>query len=357
MKDLNKITLKISASIKEAMINLNNSGKRIIIVNAPDGSFVGIITDGDLRRALVSGASLSDSVQTIVNTTPIVIHPSTDEDNIAQLFIKHDVLSLPIIDNNKAVGLASRDITAKSKQRDNIVVIMAGGFGTRLRPLTDNCPKPMLRVNNLPLLHHIINSFKVQGFRNFIVSLHYLPEVVTDYFGDGSRFDINISYVYEERPLGTGGALSLIQRELFRNRPFIVTNGDIYTTLQFGQMIDYFDEYKPSAVIGVRSYYHSVPYGVVNEHMGVITSMEEKPTLHLNTNAGIYVLAPSILSYFKGQETIGLPTLIDRALKNGDDIRSYPILEYWTDIGRHDEWNRFEKEFSHIMPNLKSETI
>jgi NDP-sugar pyrophosphorylase family protein len=224
---------------------------------------------------------------------------------------------------------------------------MAGGFGTRLRPLTDNCPKPMLKVGGKPMLEILIDSFIKSGFNNFYISTHYLPEQIRDYFDDGSSKGVNITYVHEESPLGTGGALGLLPENMAK-LPLVLINGDILTKVDFGKLIEFHDNNKAESTMCVREYEYQVPFGVVEGEGNNVTSMIEKPIQRFFINAGIYILNSSVIDTVKPHNYLDMPTLLEQQIANSQTVVKFPIYEYWLDIGRMDDFNRAQRDYSSL---------
>lgn len=250
------------------------------------------------------------------------------------------ILSIPIIDAGIIIGLETIASVTTSTKYDNPIFIMAGGFGTRLRPLTDNCPKPMLKVGDKPILETVIKSFVRAGFSNFYISTHFLPEVIQNHFGDGKAFNANITYIHEEIPLGTGGALGLLPENLSESLPLIMINGDVLTNIDFQRLLAFHNSNNADATICVREYDYQIPYGVITGEGNKITSMVEKPVHHFFVNAGIYVVSPSIFKSVPKNHRIDMPTLLEQHMKNNRDILMFPVHEYWLDIGRMDDFKR-----------------
>jgi NDP-sugar pyrophosphorylase family protein len=221
---------------------------------------------------------------------------------------------------------------------------MAGGFGTRLRPLTDNCPKPMLKVGDKPILEILVRSFIKAGFVNFYISTHFMPEQIHEYFGNGSGLGVNIVYVHEDSPLGTGGALGLLPDDLPKNLPLIMINGDVLTTVDFKRLLTFHNENQADATMCVREYDYQVPYGVINGEGNKITSMVEKPIQRFFVNAGIYIVSPKVIQSVPANHKIDMPTLLEQHMQKTDNILMFPIHEYWLDIGRMDDFKRAQMD-------------
>ena len=224
---------------------------------------------------------------------------------------------------------------------------MAGGFGSRLQPLTDNCPKPMLKVGPRPLLETIILRLKAQGFRNFYISIYYLAEQIKEHFGDGSQFGVNVNYVVEDSPLGTGGALSMLPPSISK-LPLLMLNGDILTNIDFKQLLEYHNKNNNAATMCVKQYQYQVPYGVIEGDGHIVTSINEKPTHSFFVNAGIYVLNNSIVTSLDNKEVKDMPSLLEEKMESGETVSMFPIHEYWLDIGRMEDLQRAQKDFDNL---------
>lgn len=324
--------LNNKSTIQQAIQCLDVSGMQIVLVVSDDEVLVGTLTDGDIRRALLKGYSLQTPVDEVVHTTPLLAPPEMGRDVVLQLMKANRVRQLPVVDvDRRVVGLHLWDEILSPSIRQNSIVIMAGGKGARLRPFTENCPKPMLKVGGKPMLEHIIERAKVDGFINFIVAIHYLGRVIEDYFKDGSDWGVSIKYLREKSPLGTAGALSLISES--PQHPIIVTNGDLMTDLRFGEILEFHTRHSAVATMAVRQYELQNPFGVVKTKGLEIVSFEEKPIHRSYVNAGIYVLDPSAFNRLDGGESCDMPTLFSRLQEDKRKVIVFPMHEPWHDIG------------------------
>ncbi|MGI2201453.1 nucleotidyltransferase family protein [Shewanella baltica] len=349
--DWKNVQITPSATILEALEVINREALQIALVINEDHHLIGVVTDGDIRRALLRNLSLTDSIATVMNTNPTVAQIGTHRKQLIDLMESKGILAVPLVDDGKLVGLESLQNVANKNRYLNPVFIMAGGFGTRLRPLTDNCPKPMLKVGDKPILETVINSFIKSGFSNFYISTHYMPEVIKQYFGDGSKLGVKISYVYEETPLGTGGALGLLPDDMVRGLPLIMINGDVLTNVDFQRLLSYHIESDADATMCVREYDFQIPYGVIEGDGSRITSMVEKPIHRFFVNAGIYVVSPRVLSSVNKNQKIDMPTLLEMHMVERQKVLMFPILEYWLDIGRMEDFNRAQLDIHTLGMN------
>lgn len=324
--------IKPGDSVRETIRRIDGSSTQIALVVDPDGHLLGTITDGDIRRGLLKGVSLEDPASAIMNAAPTCAHPGDDRQKILARMKAKSLHQIPIVDaQQRVVGLEVLDELLNAR-RDNWVVLMAGGRGTRLRPLTDETPKPMLRVGAKPILETILESFVEQGFSRFFFSVNYRAEMVRTHFGDGSRWGADIGYLSEESPLGTAGALSLLPSR--PASPMLVMNADLLTRVGFGHMLDFHHAHGAAATMGVREYDFQVPFGVVKIEGQSILSIEEKPTHRFFVNAGIYVLSPETLDLVPRDRHFDMPELFEALIAAGRETAVFPIREYWIDIGR-----------------------
>ncbi|RXF01999.1 CBS domain-containing protein [Pseudoalteromonas sp. PS5] len=339
IKNWENTIIRPDESIRTALSVIDKEALRVAIV-AVNGVIKGVVTDGDIRRAILKGVELSCAVEEIMNRNPTVASASLCSNELQKMMKEREILSLPIVDDERRiVGLKTLHDTFMVEKRNNPVFIMAGGFGTRLRPLTDDCPKPMLKVGDKPMLETLINNFKSYGFYEFFISTHYLPQVIENYFGDGSEFGVNITYIHEETPLGTGGALSLLPDSLPKE-PLIMINGDILTSADFSKVLDFHIKESSDATMCVRDYEIKIPFGVIEGEGHEISAMVEKPTYRYFVNAGIYVISNHIINSLLKNERLDMPGLFKKIQAEGLKVLKFPIHEYWLDVGRHDDFKK-----------------
>jgi dTDP-glucose pyrophosphorylase len=338
--------LKPSDSIKDALRIIDAEALRIALVIDDDMRLLGVVTDGDIRRGLLQNASLDSAVSNVMNKTPITADVGTLRKDLVKLMTSKSLLAIPLVDSGRVVGLETLQ-RYTGRRYENPVFVMAGGFGTRLRPLTDTCPKPMLKVGNKPILETVLSSFIKAGFVNFYISTHYMPEVIRKYFGDGSKWNVAISYVHEEQPLGTGGALGLLPDDL-PDLPLILMNGDVLTNVDFERVLEFHNKNNAAATMCVRDYEYQVPFGVINGEGHFIRSMVEKPIQRFFVNAGIYVVSPDMRKSVVKQQRIDMPSLLEKFIEQGSDVLMFPIHEYWLDIGRIDDFHRAQTDILNL---------
>jgi dTDP-glucose pyrophosphorylase len=338
----NNILVSPLSNIQEVLKVIDSEALQLALVVDVDNRLLGTVTDGDIRRALINNVPLSHPVTEIMSTTPTVVDFSVSRAQILELMNTKQLHSIPILDKGIVVGLETiHNVTQKVKY-DNPVFLMAGGFGTRLKPLTDNCPKPLLIVGDKPILETVLLSFIKAGFHNFYISTHYLPEMVLEYFGDGTKWGISINYVHEEQPLGTGGALGLLPKNL-PELPIIMMNGDVLTKVDLEALLAFHNDNNANATMCVREYEYQVPFGVIESEGNTIKSMVEKPIQRFHVNAGIYVVGRQIIEEVNNNEVVDMPTLLERYLDN--KVLMFPFHEYWLDIGRMDDFKRAQVDF------------
>lgn len=339
------VLLSENASIKDALEVINNESLRVVIIVNASKELLGTVTDGDIRRAFLRGEGLDSKVIHVMNPSPVSVQVGTSRGEMLEMMNQLDILFIPILEGKKVAGLETLHYALVVKESySNPVFIMAGGFGTRLRPLTDNCPKPMLKVGDKPILETVIRSFINAGFNNFYISTHYMPEQIHTHFGDGSSFGVNIYYVHEDAPLGTGGALGLLPKEIVKDEPIIMMNGDVLTKIDFRRLLEFHMENDAVATMCVRDYEYQIPYGVINGEGNQIVSMEEKPIQRFFVNAGIYVVSPEVIKSVPENHRIDMPTLLEQHINNKNKVLMFPIHEYWLDIGRMDDFHRAQAD-------------
>lgn len=333
-----------TANIRDAMRTLDKSSLRICLVADEFNKLLGTVTDGDIRRALLCEANMHDPVSQLMKVQPLTVGINASREQRLQLMQKYKITAVPIVNElQQVVGLQTLHQAMEPEYKENPVFIMAGGFGTRLQPLTDHCPKPMLRVGDKPMLEHLITQFVSHGFHKFYISTHYLPEVIRNHFGDGERWNVEIEYVYEDTPLGTGGALGLLPRNM-PDLPLIMMNGDVLTKLNYTQLLSHHEEKKFDATMCVREDEHRVPFGVIETENQLITGVVEKPTYRYKINTGIYVLNPEIVTSVKPGQRIDMPTLLENHRNNKKRIGTYTSYDYWLDIGQMKDYQKAQRD-------------
>jgi dTDP-glucose pyrophosphorylase len=351
MNIIDKVTLNTSNSIKKAMEIIDTSKIKIALVVDDSKRLIGTITDGDIRRAILKGIALSNSVKDTMNRNFIYAEVGESREKILQLAKLNQIHQVPIVDKDFIlVGIEGTSSPLTPSKRLNKVVLMVGGLGTRLRPLTNEIPKPLLKIRNKPILEIILEGFVKHGFNDFIFSVNYKAEMIEEYFGDGKRFGVNIQYVYDQGRMGTAGSLSFIKKQLTED--FLVMNGDLLTNINFENLSDFHFNSNSKATMCVREYDFQVPYGVVNVQDHNIVSIEEKPVHKFFVNAGIYMLSPSVLEHIPENSFFDMPTFFDILIQAKEKILPFPIREYWLDIGEIEEYNKANSEYDKNFVNI-----
>lgn len=332
------------STIEAAIGRLNEAAIQIVIVVDADGVFIGTITDGDIRRALLRGLSVKDRIDSVYSKSALVVPPDMRADFVTQLMRANRIHHLPIVDEfRKVIGMHLWDGLTASEVRENILVVMAGGLGTRMHPHTENCPKPLLPIAGKPMLEHIIERAHADGFTHFIFSVRYLANMIEDYFGDGSKWGIRIEYLHEDNPLGTAGALSLMDSN---GLPFIVTNGDVLTDIKYGELLEFHLRNQAQATMAVHMYEWQHPFGVVHTEGVNIVGFEEKPIYRSHVNAGVYALNPSVLPLIPTNSHCDMPSLFEAIRLEGGRAIVYPMHEPWLDVGRPADYAQAGKSLS-----------
>jgi len=335
-KHWRQAVLPLNSTIKQAINNLNKTSIKIVLVLTEAGLLEGTLSDGDIRRSLIKGLDLNSSITSIIRRKALVVPQEMKRELVMQLMLANKIQQIPIVDDqNHIVGLHLWDEITVPPKRPNIMVIMAGGMGTRLLPYTETCPKPLLPVAGKPMLQHIIERAKLEGFNHFVLAIHYLGHMIEEHFGDGSNLGVQIYYLREKSPLGTAGALRLL--DPIPEAPFIVTNGDVMTDIRYGELLDFHTHHGAAATMAVRIHEWQHPFGVVQTKGIEIVGFEEKPIARSHINAGIYALDPASLSNLTAGEHCDMPTLFERIQNQKQRTVVYPMHEPWLDVGRPDD--------------------
>ncbi len=347
-RDWKKSVILPTADVKEALEAMNRSSLQITFVVDRENHLLGVVTDGDVRRFLVRSGELLQPVASIMNTQPITAPQEMGRGALLRLMQARSVRMIPLLDEDKRLaGLALMEDLIYRPKRDNIVVLMAGGLGTRLRPLTDKIPKPLLKVGQKPILETILESFLDAGFHRFYFAVNYKSQMIEDYFGDGSRFGAKIEYLHERKRMGTAGALYFLPK--LPEEPIIVMNGDLLTKVDFGALLDYHLGQEASATMAVREYNYQIPYGVIDFDGERIEGIREKPSYSFFVNAGIYVLNPEAVACVDKEEFFDMPQLFNVLVESGKKTTVFPVREYWLDIGRMDDFQRAQEEYGEMF--------
>jgi dTDP-glucose pyrophosphorylase/CBS domain-containing protein len=349
--DIKNICISPTDTIRQAMANIDTNLCGLALIVDIESHLLGTVTDGDIRRAVLAGINLETPASNLLKTKldphylePITAQLGTPPEILLQIMQERVIRQIPLLDKKKRVaGLVTLEDLLPSSHLGVQAVVMAGGMGTRLRPLTEDLPKPMLPVGGKPLLERIINQLRDSGIRQLNVTTHYKPEKITDYFGDGKNFGVSLNYVNEDTPLGTGGALGLMPKP---TEPLLVINGDILTQVNFKAMLNFHQEQHAMITMAVRRYEVQVPYGVVESDGAHVTHLREKPQIGFFVNAGIYLLEPTVFEYIPGGKHFNMTDLIQWLLDARQSVVSFPISEYWLDIGQHADYARAQEDIN-----------
>lgn len=326
----------ISSTIQEVIRNLDEVAVKIVMAVNEAGELQGTISDGDIRRGLLRGLDLKSSIASIIQRTPLVVTPEIGRETVLQLMVANKVQQIPVVDENyRIVGLHLWDEITTPPAKSNLVIIMAGGKGIRLRPHTEHCPKPLLSVAGKPILEHIIERAKAEGFNRFLLAIHYLGDMIEKYFGDGERLQVEIKYLWEKSPLGTAGALGALDPK--PSAPFLVINGDVISDIRYADLLDFHVRHRAAATMAVRAHEWQHPYGVIQTDGVEIVGFEEKPIARTKINAGVYALDPKALMVLSKDEHCDMPALFERLKLAGKRTVAYPMHEPWLDVGRPDD--------------------
>jgi len=336
--------------IRQAMACIDQNGKGIVLITDEERRLLGTISDGDVRRAVLAGESLDAPVSELLvrkagspYPEPVTAPVGTERAVLLRLMQERVVRQVPLLDGDgRVVGLVTLDELLPDQVVPLQAVIMAGGFGTRLRPLTEELPKPMLLVGGRPLMELILEQLHQAGIQRVNVATHYMSERIVEYFGDGHNFGVELSYVTEDHPLGTAGALGLMEAP---QEPLLVINGDILTQVDFRAMLVYHQEQEAELTVAVRKYDLNVPYGVVESDGAFVRGLVEKPVLSFFVNAGIYLLEPSVHQYIPNGQRFDMTDLIQRLLEERRTVVSFPVVEYWLDIGHSVDYERAQEDW------------
>jgi dTDP-glucose pyrophosphorylase len=339
-----RICLDPEATLRTAIERIDSGAIEIALVVDEQRRLLGTVTDGDVRRALLAGAGLDDPVDQIVHRDPITAEPDAGDALLLGLMTEHSVAQVPLVADGRVLDIVClRDLVSASgsgsAETDHPVVLMAGGTGMRLRPLTEKTPKPMLPVGGRPLLETVLGQVRDAGFSRVLMAVSYRAEVIEEHFGDGSRFGVDIEYLHERRPLGSAGALRLAAAEL--DRPFVVMNADLLTNVKLAALMRFHCEEHNVVTVGVRRYALELPYGVLEMDGTRVRSLREKPSLGFFINAGLYAVDPAAISLISTlSERFDMTDLVEAALAAGARVGGFPVREYWLDVGQLADYDR-----------------
>ena len=348
--DFKNLIVSDTAKIVDALKVIDGGRLQAALVLDEAGRLRGIVTDGDVRRGLLRGVDLNSSIGTIMNDHPIVISEVENRETALRRLRELGMRHLPVVNGDrKLVALELVQFGDLEFGAPEVALLMAGGLGKRLRPITETIPKPMVQVGASPILEIIIRNLAQQGISRFYVSVNYKAEMIEDYFGDGAKWGVQIFYLREGEQMGTAGALSLFPER--PQTPFLVMNGDIITSVNLKQMYDYHRDMNAAATVGAFAHEYQVPYGVLKMDDSRVVGIDEKPVIRKYVSAGIYILAPGVLEFVRGAEALDMPTLIERVVAGNMRVAAFPIREYWIDIGQHGDLQRASRDVASVFPD------
>ena len=329
---LRKISASPASKIIEVIDVIDKGACQVALIVDEFDRLIGTVTDGDIRRALLKGETLETPINRVMQHKFTALPDSATDSDAMLVMTREKLQQIPALDaNGRVVKLFILDDLIKAESFSNTVVIMAGGEGKRLHPLTQDCPKPMLLVNGKPILEIILEHCINAGFKNFYFAVNYLKEQICDHFKDGASWRVSIKYINEEQPLGTAGALSLLP--FHPKEPILVLNGDVLTRVDYKHLLRFHSEQSAGATVCVREHYTEIPFGVVHVNNLHIYKLQEKPRLSNYVNCGIYLIDPELLRLVPENSFFDMPDLLELALGKQYPIVAFPIHEYWLDIG------------------------
>lgn len=350
MRDVEKFFIRSETTIEAAIRTIQYGAEGIALVVDDQRRFVGTVTDGDIRRAILQRVQLQESIQCILDhrppnyTTPVTALIGTSTDEIFRLMKDRVIRQVPLLDDVGRVmelALLSEFVRGNDLSMPLAAVVMAGGRGQRLRPLTEHVPKPMLPLNKQPIIERTIHQLRDAGITKVHITTHYKSEVIMNHFGNGNHLGVDIDYITEEQPLGTAGALSLMERP---STPILVINGDIVTQLNFRALYDFHRQHNAVMTVGVRIYEFQIPYGVIETDDVSVTCIVEKPKQSFIVNAGVYLLDPAAYAYIPSNTSFHMTDLMTRLMQDKQRVVSFPIQEYWVDVGEYAEYKRANED-------------
>lgn len=349
MTDLDPLIISPDASLRDAVAAIDRGARQVALVVDGDTRLVAVVTDGNIRRGLLRGLTLDAPVADVMNRTPTTAHIEDGVEAARRLMSDRHLHHVPIVDaERRLVDLLWIDDVTRTERKSTPVILMAGGLGMRLRPLTEKVPKPMLPIGGRPILEQIIESFADQGFVRFTLSVNYLGEIIREHFGDGRALGVEIDYIEEPERMGTAGALSLLPER--PEEPVIVMNGDLLTSVRFDALLRFHQETGATATLCARQFDMQVPYGVIDADGTRLRGIVEKPVHRHFVNAGIYVLSPAVFDGLDRGQSLDMPDLLSGLARSETTVSVFPIREYWLDIGRMEDLELARNEHGREFP-------
>lgn len=348
MYNWKNLVISQDTTIRDTIETIDKTSMQIALITDHGNHLMGTVTDGDIRRGILKGVALDSPVKAIMNPNPTVATLNEPRETILAKMKRKRLHQIPLVDTEgRIIGVEFLEEMFHVPEYDNWVILMAGGMGKRLYPLTEDCPKPLLKVGGKPLLETILENFSEYGFRKFYLAVNYKAEMIEEHFGDGSKWGVQIRYIRENKKLGTAGALSLLPE--VPKHPIFVMNGDLLTKVNFKQLLDFHVEQRAAATMCVREYDFQVPYGVVKIDKHRLIGIEEKPIHRFFVSAGIYLLEPKALEFIPSHTFFDMPTLFERIIEQNLETAVFPIREYWLDIGRMGDLEKANTEFPEVF--------
>jgi dTDP-glucose pyrophosphorylase/CBS domain-containing protein len=349
LTDIESVIMPPAATVREVMRCINQNTRRIALIVDETRQLIGTVTDGDIRRVILEGSGLDATAADVLTykarahpnyRQPLTAPASSGPGEWRRLLHDHHLHHLPLTDDQGClVGLVTSDDLWDAPVFE--AVVMAGGRGQRLSPLTSETPKPMLPVGDRPILQHIVEQIRDAGIRTVHVTTHYQAEKISEHFGNGEDYGVDMRYVNEEQPLGTAGALGLLPRP---DQPLLVMNGDILTRVDIRAMMQFHRESLAELTVGARQYDFQIPFGVIETRGAEVVKVVEKPEQRVLVNAGIYLIEPAALGLIPKGHRFDMPDLIAALLGAGRRVVSFPIVEYWLDIGRLPDYEKAQHD-------------
>lgn len=355
MNNWRSALISASSTFRHAIEVIDNTALQAGLIVDEQSRLIGMLTDGTIRRAILNGVPMDENIRKVMFTNFKYASTKESNESILSTMKKERIRHIPVLDESGVIcDLKTLIDLIETERKENIVVLMAGGLGTRLRPLTENCPKPLLRVGNKPILETIIQNYVDQGFYKFYISVNYCADMIKDYFGNGERWDIDINYLEENEPLGTAGALSLLPEK--PTLPFFIMNGDLLTKIDFSKLLDFHNEHQSCATMCVRQFEYQIPYGVVNFEGVDLLGLEEKPIQTYFVNAGIYALSPESLDLVSKNKFLDMTTLFEKLVEKKSRTNVFPVREYWMDIGQMKDYQQANGDYCLYFDTFQEKT-
>ncbi|MBV1900398.1 MAG: nucleotidyltransferase family protein [Kordiimonadaceae bacterium] len=354
-RDIDKLCISPGVNIWKAVEALDNGGCKTVFVVDSQHKLLGLVADPDIRQALLTGQNFDAPVRTIMNRDPLTLPLGATEATAHRFIMQHKRDAMPVLnDAGKLVDVMTLVASIDPPKFENEIILMAGGVGSRLLPLTQSRPKPLVEVGSKPMLEILIENLAAQGFGNITLALNYMGDMIQDFFGNGEKWGVNIRYLRENKPLGTAGGLSLLDQALLTknlNQPFVTMNCDVLTKVDFKSLIDQHTASKCLSTVCVSRQEIQVPYGVVEHEDLVLQDIVEKPVWNYFVNAGVYVFEPDVLHLLQKDQALDMPDFIQRIKKKLGKVSVFPIHEYWLDIGTHTNLEQAQKEYHRYFGN------